>query len=121
MTKKNLNDDELPKYESVLILAHAIRQVFTEAIAEGVQPLREDIGDIREGIATKTDIKTIRENIGAIRENMATKADIKTINENMATKTGIKTINENMQVLFGEQEKKISQLLSDRKQRRGLT
>ena len=76
MTKKNLND-------SVLILAHAMRQVFTEAIAEGLQPLREDIGDIRE-------------DIGDIRENMATKADIKTIRENMATKADIKTIRENM-------------------------
>ena len=70
MTKKNLND-------SVLILDDAMRQVITEVIAEGLQPLRKEIGDIRENIGD------IRENIGDIRENMATKADIKTIRENM--------------------------------------
>jgi len=44
---------------SVDLLAKAMRQVFTEAVEDAVEPLREDVKDIRENMTTKDDLKAV--------------------------------------------------------------
>ena len=70
---------------SVDLLAKAMRQVFTEAVEEGVQPIKDAVGELSK--------------------------DVVNIRENMATKDDIKTTNVNVQVQFAEQEMKIGKLL----------
>ena len=67
------------------LLAQAMRKVFSEAVEEGVQPIKDAVGELSK--------------------------DVVNIRENMATKDDIKTTNKNVQVQFAEQEKKIGKLL----------
>lgn len=56
MAKKKLNG-------SVDLLAKAMRQVFTEAVQEGVEPLRKDVADLKEDVDERlTRIETDVEN-----------------------------------------------------------
>ncbi len=64
------NIPSLASDDSVNVLAEAMRTVFSEAVEGAVDPLRKDIAGLSEGMT-------------AIRDGMATKADIKTTNENM--------------------------------------
>ncbi|MXY14545.1 MAG: hypothetical protein F4Y53_02485 [Proteobacteria bacterium] len=52
--KKGLNG-------STKILADAMKQVFTEAM----EPVHEELSDIRENMATKDDLKTTNDNVQA--------------------------------------------------------
>ena len=63
MKKDNMNG-------SVDLLAKAMRRVFTEAVEEGVQPIKDAVGGLSKDVDN-------------IRENMATKDDIKTTNKNV--------------------------------------
>lgn len=58
MAEKSLNG-------SVGLLADAMRKVFSEAVEDAVEPLRDDIAGISDGMATKADIKTTNENMQA--------------------------------------------------------
>ena len=49
---------------SVDLLAKAMRQVFTEAVEEGVEPIRKDIAEIKENVTgLKGDIKQTNKNV----------------------------------------------------------
>ena len=72
---------------SVEVLARAMRDVFTEAVQEGIGPVRKDVAGLKE-------------NIAEIKEDVA------------GVKRDIKTTNENMQAQFASQEKKIGKLLT---------
>ena len=49
---------------SVDLLAKAMRQVFTEAVEEGVEPIRKDIAEIKENVnGLKGDIKQTNKNV----------------------------------------------------------
>ena len=50
---------------SVDMLAQAMRKVFSEAVEGAVEPLRDDIAVIGEGMVTKADLETTNENMQA--------------------------------------------------------
>ena len=56
MTKKSLNG-------SVVLLAEAMRKVFSEAVEGAIEPLRDDIAGVQNGMATKSDIETSNQNM----------------------------------------------------------
>ena len=56
MAKKSLNG-------SVRLLADAMRKVFSEAVEDAVEPLRDGIAGISDDMATKADIKTTNQNM----------------------------------------------------------
>ena len=87
---------------SVDLLANAMRQVFTEAMQQAVEPVRKDM----ENMETR---------LNKSMSNMEDRLDKRMDGLKDDFTKQIDTTNENMQAQFAEQQKKIGRLLSEQR------
>ncbi|MCY3942010.1 MAG: hypothetical protein OXG29_13195 [Gammaproteobacteria bacterium] len=78
---------------SVQLLADALQQVVSEAVRDGVAPVRQDMQTLRQ------DVQTLRQHMQAMEDRLNDRIDV---------------TNQNMQAQFAEQETKIARLIRGR-------
>ena len=71
--------DREPLNGSVELLAKAMRQVFTDAVAQGVEPIAGEVACIRADLAgVKEDLAGVKEDLAGVKEDVAgVKEDMK--------------------------------------------
>ena len=63
--------DREPLNGSVELLARAMRQVFTDAVAQGVEPIAGEVACIRADVAgVKQDLAGVKEDLAGVKEDM---------------------------------------------------
>lgn len=63
--------DREPLNGSVELLAKAMRQVFTDAVAQGVEPIAGEVACIRADLAgVKEDLASVKEDVAGVKEDM---------------------------------------------------
>ena len=63
--------DREPLNGSVELLAKAMRQVFTDAVAQGVEPIAGEVACIRaDMVGVKEDLASVKEDLAGVKEDI---------------------------------------------------
>ena len=82
---------------SVDLLAKAMRQVFTEAVQEGVQPIKESVDGLKQDVdGLKQDVGGLKQDVGGLKQDVG------------GLKQGLETTNNNVQAQLAQNRKDIS-------------
>ena len=107
--------DREPLNGSVELLARAMRQVFTDAVAQGVEPIVGEVACIRADLAgVKQDLAGVKEDVAGVKEDLASvKEDVAGVKEDMKDMEGrlnkrMDNLESNVQAQLAENRRQVA-------------